>query len=121
MRVRQGAGAPLEMRRLCSEHAMAELRLEYRKYFAVLDLAFKLHPWLYKPVKSLTLTLTRTQTRSLSPNPNPNPNPDQVKSAYYAENIAESARYCKQLGREPNQQLWLGYRQKIIDTARGQG
>ena len=24
-----------------------------------------------------------------------------------------------QLGREPNQQLWLGYRQKIIDTANG--
>jgi len=121
VRVRQGAGAPLEMRRLCSEHAMAELRLDYRKYFAVLDLAFKLHPWLYKPVEARARTLTRTQTRSLSPNPNPSPNPEQVKSAYYAENIAESARYCKQLGKEPNQQLWLGYRQKIIDTANGQG
>ena len=73
VRVRQGAGAPLKMRRLCSEHAMAELRLEYRKYFAVLDLAFKLHPWLYKPVQSglgLGLGLAKP-----TPNPSQDPNP----------------------------------------------
>jgi len=52
---------------------MAELRLEYRKYFAVLDLAFKLHPWLYKPVQSglgLGLGLAKP-----NPNPSQDPNP----------------------------------------------
>ena len=76
----------------------------------------------YAPSRRAAPTLTRTlRPTPLSPNPSPTPTPEQVKSAYYAENIAESARYCKQLGKEPNQQLWLGYRQKIIDTANGQG
>ena len=38
--MKQGAGEPLEMRRLCSNNAMKELGLEYRKYFAVPGPAF---------------------------------------------------------------------------------
>lgn len=74
----------------CSPDAMQELGAEYRKFFAVLDVAFM-------PYRMYT----------------------KVKSAYYEENIAQNRSSCRQLGRDPHQQLWFGYRQRVIDTADG--
>ena len=68
----------------------AELGAEFRKYMASIDIL--LQPVrMYKP----------------------------LKNAYFNENRDANWGYMKQLGRESNQQLWLGYRQTVVDTLDG--
>jgi eukaryotic translation initiation factor 2C len=68
----------------------AELGAEFRKYMASIDI-------LLQPVRMYK----------------------SLKNAYFNENRDANWGYMKQLGRESNQQLWLGYRQTVVDTLDG--